>query len=665
MRTFGCWMRGEGFARVSDRELAAEAPSTHVALRIAAQCSVFDDLDEWLGQLAHLARINGDDARAARETRSWWSGRFTRSWVFVDAPRPSALDNRHPLRAGFDSNGQNRFDGEIRGLRLSAGAATAEVGRAGDSREIGAGFARDGSFAVDAEIVPARAGGTGRVADKLTAGGADGFLLDLQGGALRAIVGATVLQTDARPPAGAASRVRMEVDAAARTVTVLLDGRRIADKPLATPRAPDLSQAYAAQRAVTLAATNGRFPVKFNGSIFTVAPRFVNGTPFNDDFRNWGGDYWWQNTRLPYHGMAARGDGDRMLSLFRFYAGVLRGCGVRAREYYGAQGAYFPETMTTFGTYGNGDYGWSRAGVARNVVQCPYWQWAWNQGPELVALMLDHWDHTGDTRTLTRETLPVAREVLAYFDSRFARDAKGRLVIDPTQAIETYWSGVVNDLPTVAGLREVTARLCALPAEFGTTDERALWERIRAACPELPRSADGLRFAPAERYAPQRSNCENPELYAVWPFRLDDALLEVGRRTFAARIERMTHGWTQDGMQAARLGLADEAAANVLAKLANTNPAFRYSAFWGPNFDWLPDQCHGGNLLTTVQEMLLQADGNRIRVLPAWPKAWNARFRLHAPQATVVTGEVRDGRLVSLDVTPAARAKDVQLGDGW
>ena len=438
------------------------------------------------------------------------------------------------------------------------------------------------------------------------------------------------------------------------------------DMPEAELGAFSLSQAYAAQRAAALAATGGVFPVKFNGSIFTVAPRFVTGEPFNDDFRRWGGDYWWQNTRLPYHGMLARGDGDRLRSLVDFYFRALRGCAVRAKEYYGADGAYFPETMTTFATYSNGDSGWNREGVEKSVVQCPWWQWEWNQGFELVALLLDHWDHTGDERMLEERTVPMAREVLRYFDTRFARDERGVLVISPTQALETYWTGVVNDLPSVAGLREITARLLALPSGFGGPDDRALWERMRASCPPLPLTPDGTRLAPAEKFDPVRSNCENPELYAVWPFWLQSDMLEISRASFASRIEKMTHGWTQDGMQAARLGLADEAAANVRAKLENTHKNFRYPTFWGPNFDWVPDQCHGSNLLTTVQEMLLQSrpDGT-IHLLPAWPKSWDARFRLHGAAGTRITAEVREGALVSLEVDPPAHRARVRVAEGW
>src|SRR5256885_2353835 len=66
----------------------------------------------------------------------------------------------------------------------------------------------------------------------------------------------------------------------------------------------------------------------------------------------------------------------------------------RTKLYHGAQGAYFPETMTVFGTYSGGDYGWDRTGHQPRDVLCPWWQYAWNQGPELVALMLDRWDYS-------------------------------------------------------------------------------------------------------------------------------------------------------------------------------------------------------------------------------------------------------------------------------
>jgi hypothetical protein len=87
----------------------------------------------------------------------------------------------------------------------------------------------------------------------------------------------------------------------------------------------------------------------------------------------------------------------------------------------------------------------------------------------------------------------------------------------------------------------------------------------------------------------------------------------------------------------------------------------RFPAFWGPNYDWKPDQSHGGVLMKAFQSMLMQTDGRAIYLLPAWPKEWNADFKLHAPYRTVVQGQVRGGRVSNLKVEPAEREKDVTV----
>ena len=79
------------------------------------------------------------------------------------------------------------------------------------------------------------------------------------------------------------------------------------------------------------------------------------------------------------------------------------------------------------------------------------------------------------------------------------------------------------------------------------------------------------------------------------------------------------------------MGLTDEAQRQVLAKAANKNPNHRFPAMWGPNYDWLPDQTLGGNLMLTLQYMVVQADRDRIYLLPAWPKTWNVRFDYACP----------------------------------
>ena len=57
----------------------------------------------------------------------------------------------------------------------------------------------------------------------------------------------------------------------------------------------------------------------------------------------------------------------------------------------------------------------------------------------------------------------------------------------------------------------------------------------------------------------------------------------------------------------------------------------------------------------------MQTGGRAIYLLPAWPREWNADFKLHAPYRTIVEGQVRNGQVVNLKVEPAERAKDVTV----
>jgi len=111
----------------------------------------------------------------------------------------------------------------------------------------------------------------------------------------------------------------------------------------------------------------------------------------------------------------------------------------------------------------------------------------------------------------------------------------------------------------------------------------------------------------------------------------------------------------------AYLGLADQAREYVVKRARTKHAASRFPVFWGPNYDWVPDQDHGSVLLKAVQAMLFQTDGRRIYLLPAWPKDWDAEFKLHAPHNTTVAGKVERGRVVRLDVEPPDRRSDVKV----
>ena len=101
----------------------------------------------------------------------------------------------------------------------------------------------------------------------------------------------------------------------------------------------------------------------------------------------------------------------------------------------------------------------------------------------------------------------------------------------------------------------------------------------------------------------------------------------------------------------------------VTRQLTRKDKRLRFPAFWEAGFDYAPDEDNGGNGLHALQTMLVQFDGSKILLLPAWPKKWDAEFKLHAPMQTTVEGVVRDGKMVELKVTPESRRKDIQVMD--
>jgi hypothetical protein len=162
------------------------------------------------------------------------------------------------------------------------------------------------------------------------------------------------------------------------------------------------------------------------------------------------------------------------------------------------------------------------------------------------------------------------------------------------------------------------------------------------------------------------NNQESPQLYPVFPWGifgvgksgLDTALNTWNYDTLVIKF-RSHVGWKQDNIWAARLGLIDEAWRLTSLKLENAKR--RFPTFWGPGFDWVPDHNWGGSGMIGLQEMLLQTDDRRIILFPAWSKNIDVHFKLHAPYKTIVEAELKNGKLVLLEVSPEQRKTDVEV----
>jgi hypothetical protein len=404
-----------------------------------------------------------------------------------------------------------------------------------------------------------------------------------------------------------------------------------------------INQGYQLQRYINACGGRGNYPIKFNGSIFTVDTENLAGPlqGFDADYRQWDGAYWFQNTRLPYWSMLAAGDFDLMRPLFRMYMDNLPVRKMATRKYYGHEGAFFPETFYFWGTYMNENYGMDRSGKPDGLTDNRYIRRYWQGGLELSLMMSEYYNHTQNAAFAKDTLVPFAHEILVFFDQHWPRDNKGKIRMEPAQSLETWWTAT-NPLPEISGIRSVAGEMLKLPDSFSTEQQRSSWRAMLRDLPDIPFiSIDNKKIiAPAE-ISSDKQNSENPELYAVFPYKIyaiGNPDLDVAIRTFNARADKGTGGWVQNAIQAALLGLTEEAARDVLVNFSSSNKKYRFPAMWGPNYDWTPDQDHGSVAMNALQRMVLQEKDHTIFLLPAWPEKWDVSFKLRTAENSFIEG---------------------------
>jgi hypothetical protein len=406
-----------------------------------------------------------------------------------------------------------------------------------------------------------------------------------------------------------------------------------------------VTRAYLLQRYMNGAAGRGPFPIKHNGSLFTV------GNPDDPDFRRWGGPgFWFQNQRLIYWPMLASGDFDLLRVWLEMYAAMLPLQRLRTSTYFGHDGAHFPETVTFWGAEVSSHYCWTPFEQRSSPeAESPYLRYYWSGGIELVLIMCQYVRYTGDTVFGRGTMLPMAEAVLEFFDQHYGRGEDGKIRFAPAQSLET-WHEAVDPTPEIAGLRYTIGRLLGLPDDVVPADVRDRWRTLLSEVRDVPvGEKDGTPvILPAESFD-KKKNVENPELYAVFPYQLfglGKPDLQLARDTFARRLHREGECWSQDEIQAALLGLTAEAKRGLVRRAGPAaHSDSRFPGFWNAFHDWVPDVDHGGALQLALQLMLLQTDGVGV----AWPAEWDVDFKLHAPGPVTVEGSIRDGTFVAAE----------------
>jgi len=413
-----------------------------------------------------------------------------------------------------------------------------------------------------------------------------------------------------------------------------------------------VTRGYLEQRFMEACQGRGKYPMKFNGGTFTFDYNGQNG-----DYRRWGPGYWHQNTRHLYWPLLASGDFDLMQPWFACYTNMMGLQTAAALKYYGHGGAFFPETFNYFGLFELTDWGGNN--TATNAGN-QYIRYHYQGALETLAMMLDYYDYTRDGAFATNYIVPFATQTIRFFDQHWPR-VNGKIKFYPANAIEMYWD-CTNSTDYISGLMNDIPKLVALPANFTSPALISEWTNCYASLPPLPTNAGGTYVLPAQTYGASH-NAENPECYCIFPYRIfgiGKSNFNVGLATFTNRVvQNNKNCWSQDVIEEPLVGLTGSAQADVISNFSQKDSQCRFFAFWTSHNDYLPDLDNGGAAMMGLQFMLMQCNGNEIRVLPSWPLTWDVDMKLSAPSNTTVRLKFQSGAIAQLEASPSFRTNDV------
>lgn len=464
------------------------------------------------------------------------------------------------------------------------------------------------------------------------------------------------------------------------------------------------------------ATSRGAYPPKWNGSIFLT----------EGDTRDWGSQFWVWTTEMLYWPLHAADASDLCEPFFDMYRRQLPSAETAARQRWNANGAFFPETTSFDGPLELPENlvpeyrgllldGKDNAAISPQLTaHCRFEHhlatalysdgeslhgYSWishtvSSGAELAVHAWWRYRYTGDIGWLRSHAYPLLRGVAEFYRSYCRQGEDGHWHIHNTNAHEDFW-GVTDSIMDLAAIRG-TLPLAIRAAELLTADKNLIdqWRQFLTQLAPYPMGADPRAKALTAGALDDDAwsagfkgkvdgshNSEDVQLTPIFPF--EDWTLEtrnpgmdaVALRTLqvASRHRAVLAGATlptaiRSPIAAIRAGAGEE----LPAILEHYRAAFDtlpngFSLFEGPTAHSIE---HLGLLTMTLQEALLQSVSPQpgrpevINVFPAWPKTWDASFRLLARGGFLVSATVRSGQIGPIEIE-SRLGEECRLRNPW
>jgi len=443
--------------------------------------------------------------------------------------------------------------------------------------------------------------------------------------------------------------------------------------------------------------SRGKLPAKWNASLFAV----------NGDQRNWGAQYWVWTTEISHHPLYAADASDLADPYFNMYANQLPAARIAAKQRWDAEGAYFLEAGPFDGPVILPDEvaeewqdvylgrqpcnQFSDAARAVGRYECVLSQFSDGRecaagrysyvshmpasGSDLAVQAWWRYRYTGDKEFLRTHAYPLLRDTLKFYRSIARKEEDGRYHLYGLNQHEGFWG--VNDGIIDLGAIRGTAPLAIRASEIlgVDADMRPKWREFLENLTPYTMGGDpgsqaiGGGFMADDVWSVGRlgevKRGGKPGATLAWPiFTFEDWTLETRDPETDRIVQKIGE------LDSSRVGIAGggrmpgtHATLVIGTRIGRGEdlPTMMSSYYWGaspfPNgfSEFEGKTAHSiemlGSIATSLQEGLIQSLSARpgqpevITILPAWPRHWNAAFRLLTRDGFLVTTSYRDGQV--------------------
>jgi hypothetical protein len=488
------------------------------------------------------------------------------------------------------------------------------------------------------------------------------------------------------------------------------------------------------------ASSRGAFPPKFNGMLWNTG----------GDLRAWGSQHWFANLSCYYEALFAANRLELLDPVFSMYGGAREAYAGAARQQWGSQGIFVPETTFFDGLAALPDdvaaemrelylirKPWAERSARFREYARPRHphssRWNWNgsgrwvdgqwtfadrgagpYGPvthilgttaKVAYLFWRRYEFTQDAAWLQERAYPMLEGAAEFYRSfpSLEKGPDGRYHIHHVNSNESVWGARDTDEDLSAMRGAFAAAIRASEILGKDPGPRAAWREVRDHLAPLPTSDEPDALKPAEYRGPRvfvrgrqpvvQGRGLRPDANSLphWFFDLvsleaDDASLrETAQSTFGAYFNEPIGAQTNVGVLS-KLAIAGallgrpEAARFLVPNQMRSLRAERPAAYGQgrPLLNRLAlreghqalDAQRLGRAAEALQLALLQsqppgpARDPVLRLFPAWPKEWDASFKLLARGGFVVSASVRGGRIEAVELESRAGAR-CRLRNPW